>query len=59
MNQRQDATPAQNGRDIIQLRGTLKIPIYRKKYAAKELEEQLKIEAISDKKIKIIRMITL
>lgn len=46
VNGRTDANPANNGRDIVQLRGAVTIPIYRKKYEAKAMEEQLKIEAL-------------
>lgn len=46
VNQRNDAMPQHNGRDILQLRATVKIPIYRKKYDAKRREENLKIEAL-------------
>lgn len=50
VNERNDATPANNGRDIVQLRAAVSIPIYKKKYEAKEREEKLKIEALTDKK---------
>ena len=43
---RNDADPTGNGRDIIQLRGTVKIPLYKDQYEAKKQEELLKIEAI-------------
>ncbi len=47
---RNDAEPAKNGRDIVQLRASVKIPLYKKKYEAKEREEHLRIKALSDKK---------
>jgi outer membrane protein TolC len=47
---RSDAAPVNNGRDILQIRGTLSIPIYRQKYTAKEEEEKLKIEAWENRK---------
>jgi len=50
VNERSDADPANNGRDIIQLRGSVKIPLFKKKYEAKEREEQIKIEALAYKK---------
>ena len=50
VSERDDASPVNNGRDILQLRASVKIPIYRKKYAAKEQEEYLKIAAIEDHK---------
>ena len=40
---RNDAIPDGNGKDILQLRASIKIPIYKKKYGAKEREENLKI----------------
>jgi outer membrane protein TolC len=42
---RNDAEPKGNGRDIIQLKATVKIPLYKNQYAAKNQEELLKIEA--------------
>jgi Cu(I)/Ag(I) efflux system membrane protein CusA/SilA len=50
VNDRKDAMPDRNGRDILQLKGTIKIPLYRQKYAAKEREERLKIEALTHQK---------
>jgi len=54
VNKRSDATPANNGRDIIQLRGSVKIPLFKKKYAAKEREEQLNIEALAYQKTEVL-----
>jgi outer membrane protein TolC len=42
---RNDAEPKGNGRDIVQLKATVKIPLYKNQYAAKNQEELLKIEA--------------
>lgn len=39
-----------NGRDIVQVRAMVKVPIFKQKYAAKEREEQLKIQTLEDKK---------
>ncbi len=50
VNQRSDAEPSGNGRDILQLRASVKIPLYRNKYGAKEREEKLKIAALVNKK---------
>jgi len=50
VDQRTDANPANNGRDILQLRASVKIPLFREKYEAKEVEESLKIEALENKK---------
>ncbi len=50
VNQRNDADPIGNGRDILQFRAVVKIPLYRKKYEAKEREENIKIEALDYRK---------
>ena len=50
VNKRNDAEPVRNGRDIIQVRGSVKIPLFKDKYEAKEKEEQIKIEALNYKK---------
>lgn len=43
---RSDAEPQGNGRDIFQLKGTIKIPLYKSQYEAKKQEELLKIAAL-------------
>ena len=43
---RNDATPIGNGRDIIQLRGTVRIPLYKSQYEAKKQAEIIKIDAL-------------
>ena len=58
VNQRNDAEPAHNGRDIIQLRGSMKIPLFKQKYEAKEREENLKIAALEDKKLDVVSRFT-
>ena len=50
VNQRSDAEPSGNGRDIIQLRGSVKIPLYQAQYEAKEREERMKIDALDLRK---------
>lgn len=50
VNKRSDADPIGNGRDIVQVRASIKIPIYRKKYEAKGREEALRIAAIDEQK---------
>jgi Cu(I)/Ag(I) efflux system membrane protein CusA/SilA len=54
VNQRNDAEVENNGRDIMQFRASVKIPIYRKKYAALELEENLKIKAFEYEKADLL-----
>lgn len=44
--ERSDAFPTNNGRDIVQVRGSIKIPLYQKQYEAKNREEQLNIQAL-------------
>jgi len=51
VNKRGDGEPVHNGRDILQIRGSMKIPINKKKYEAKEREEELKIAAIEQRKL--------
>lgn len=50
VNKRKNIDLAKNGRDIVQLRGAVKIPLNRNKYEAKEREENIKITALADKK---------
>lgn len=47
---RTDAFPVNNGRDIVQVRATLKVPLYQKQYDAKNREEQLKVQALDQQK---------
>ena len=51
---RTDASPDHNGRDILQLKATVKIPIYKKKFESKEREENLKIQALDDQKLNLL-----
>lgn len=48
---RSDANPLNNGRDILQLSAKVSIPLWRKKYEAKEREENLKIETFEHRKL--------
>ncbi len=50
VNKRDDAEPSNNGRDIIQLRAALKIPLNKDQFKAKDREEELKIAAIEKRK---------
>lgn len=47
---RSDATPINNGKDVFQVSAKMSIPIYRKKFKAKDQEEYLKIEALENRK---------
>lgn len=55
LSQRTDADPSQNGRDILQVSAKVSVPLYRKKYEAKEREEKLKIEALNYEKEAVIQ----
>jgi len=50
VNGRTDATPINNGRDILIPKVMVSIPIYRKKYGAKKEEEKLKQQAFEFQK---------
>ena len=54
VDERSDATPVRNGRDILQVKGVVRIPLYKGKYEAKEKEEQFKIEALHHKKAALL-----
>ncbi len=54
VDKRSDAMPVRNGRDILQIKGVLRIPLYKGKFEAKEKEEQFKIEAINHKKTNLL-----
>lgn len=54
--QRSDAFPSNNGRDAFQIRATISIPLYRKKYQAKDREERFRIEAIEAQKQETISL---
>ena len=50
VRKRSDAEPTSNGRDIVQLRGSIKVPLNKDQYDAKEREEQLRITRIEEQK---------
>lgn len=50
INERTDALFSDNGRDALQLRATVKVPIYQKRYQAKSREEQLTILRLEDQR---------
>ncbi len=54
VNKRSDLDPPGNGRDILQLRASVKIPLYRKQYESKEKEELLNIIALENKKADVL-----
>ncbi len=50
VNGRTDADPTNNGRDIIQVRGSVKIPLHQQRYLAKNEEEKIKKEILQNQK---------
>ncbi len=50
LGKRSDADPAGNGRDVLSPRLGLKVPIYTRKFDAREREEQLRIRALEANK---------
>jgi len=50
LSKRTDADPSHNGRDILSPRVSVRIPLYRDKYRAKEREERFRIEALEIRK---------
>jgi outer membrane protein TolC len=47
VNERENAVITDNGRDILQLRATVKVPLFREQYRAKEREEQFRIQGLA------------
>jgi outer membrane protein TolC len=47
--ERTDAVLLNNGRDILQLRAGVSVPLYRERYDAREREERLRIQALEDR----------
>lgn len=50
VGRRDDANPEGNGRDVVMPRASVRVPIYKKKYGAKQREEELKIAALEHQK---------
>ncbi|MGH1434196.1 MAG: TolC family protein [Lewinella sp.] len=47
VNERDNAVITNNGRDILQLRATVKVPLFREQYRAREREEQFRIQGFA------------
>jgi outer membrane protein TolC len=58
VNQRTDMELPNNGRDILQLRATVKVPLFREQYKAKEREEQFRIQALEHQKDEVLDRFT-
>ncbi len=54
VNQRTDMEPVHNGRDALQVRASVRIPLARKKYGAKDREEQIRIETLDQRKENLV-----
>lgn len=50
LSPRSDAMPEKNGQDIVQVKATVSVPLFREKYKAKEQEEQFRIHALDNQK---------
>lgn len=55
---RTDAMPEANGRDALQVRASITLPLYRKKYQAIDREQQLKSRASQQRQQAIARQLT-
>ena len=51
-NKRSDADPSKNGRDIIQLRGSVKIPLFKKKYEEMKLKPFMLSRSVEEREDK-------
>lgn len=58
VNRRTDMELPNNGRDILQLRASVKVPLFREQYRAKEKEEQFRIQAIEHQKEEVLDRFT-
>jgi outer membrane protein TolC len=50
VNERTDATPDRNGRDIVQIKATVSIPLDGRKYSAVRREQELQIDVLNNKR---------
>lgn len=57
LNKRSDANPVHNGRDILQIKAMVRLPLYKEKYTSKEKEELLKIESLEQQMANTISQI--
>jgi len=58
LEQTNDAMPVRNGRDIVQIKAVVKIPLYKGQYEAKEREENFTISALDYKKADLLSRFT-
>ncbi|MEZ4995296.1 MAG: efflux RND transporter permease subunit [Saprospiraceae bacterium] len=58
VNQRTDMEMPNNGRDILQLRASVKVPLFREQYKAKAREEQFRIQALEHQKADVLDRFT-
>jgi len=58
VNERTDATPDRNGRDILQVKATVSIPLDGRKYSAVRREQELQIDVLNNKRADALLMFT-
>ncbi len=58
VNERSDAAPENNGRDIVQIKATISIPLDGKKYSAVRREQELQIDVLNSKRADALLMFT-
>ena len=58
VNERTDAAPERNGRDIVQIKATVSIPIDGKKYSAVRREQELQIDVLNNKRADALLLFT-
>ena len=58
VNERTDAAPDHNGRDIVQIKATLSIPLDGKKYSAARREQDIQIDVLNSKRADALLMFT-
>lgn len=56
VSDRENATITDNGRDILMLRATVKVPLFRDQYRAKEREENFRIQALQHQQTDALNM---
>ncbi|MDX1683815.1 MAG: efflux RND transporter permease subunit [Saprospiraceae bacterium] len=49
IGERSELTAPENGRDVVQLKASVRLPLYRKKYRSEQLQHELTLDAIDAK----------
>ncbi|RLD21229.1 MAG: hypothetical protein DRI69_04585 [Bacteroidetes bacterium] len=58
VNERTDASPERNGRDIVQIKATISIPLDGRKYSAVRREQELQIDVLNNKRANALLLFT-